>query len=136
MSSCPALYGPCPSLHLWAAWGSLAWMHPGLLSALSSCSSLAPFLPTGGCQDVDSPGISGSSPHHLPVHAVSGWCAKLEVPELWRAWQALVHGGGCPWGVHGQRTPSGRTVPVSSRLGYGAGVGGVAARGGANGGRC
>ena len=64
------------------------------------------------------------------------WHAKLEVPELWRARQALVHGGGCPWGVLGQCTPGRQTIPVSSRPGCGAGVGGVAARGGADGGRC
>ena len=65
---------PCPSLHLWAAWGSLPWMCPGRLSALSSCDSLAPFLPTGGHRDANPPSNSGSSPRCLPVCAVSGQC--------------------------------------------------------------
>ena len=87
--------------------GSLPWTRPGRLSALSSYSSLAPFLPAGGCRDVNPPSNSGSLPRRLPVCAMSGWRAKLEVPKLWRAQQALVHGGGCPWGVHGQHTPGG-----------------------------
>ena len=101
------LFLSCPSLHLWVARGSLPWTRPGCLSALSSYSSLSPFLPEGGCQDANPPGNSGSLPHCLLVHAVTRWQAELEVPKLWRAWRALVHGGGCPWGVHVQCTPSG-----------------------------
>ena len=115
--------------------GSLRWTCPGHLYALNSCS-LAPFLPAGGCRDVNLPSISGFLPRRLPVCAMPGWCAELEVPKLWRARQPLVCRRGCPWGVRGQCAPSGQTIPVSSRLGCGAGVGGVAARGGANGGRC
>ena len=126
---------PCPNLHLQAAWGSLAWIRPGCLSALGSCL-LAPFLPAGGRQDVDLPSISGFLPRHLPVYAVPGRRAKLEVPELWRARWALVHRGGCPWGVHRQRTQSRQTIEVRSRPGCHTGVGGVAAHGGANRGRC
>ena len=79
---------PCPNLHLRAARGSLPWTRPGCLSAVSSCS-LAPFLPTGGCQDVDLPGNSGSSPYCLPVCAMPRQRAKLEVPKLGRGhWYA------------------------------------------------
>ena len=127
---------PCPNLHLQAAQRSLPWTRPGHLSALSSCSSLAFFLPAGGRQDVNPPGISGSLPRRLQVCAMSRQHAKLEVPKLWRARWALVCEGGCPCGVHGQCTPSGQTSPSSCRPGYGAGIGGEAARGGANGRRC
>ena len=112
--SCPL----CPALVfiLRAARGSLPWMRPGHLSALSSCS-LAPFLPAGGRRDVNPPGNSGSSPRRLPIHAMSRQRPKLEVPELWRAWRPLVRGASCPWGVLDQRTPSRQTILVSSRLG-------------------
>ena len=95
-----------------------------------------PWAHASGRWDVDLPSNSGSSPRHLPVHAVSRWRAKLEVPRLWRAWWALVHGGGCPWGEHGGCTPGGQTILVSSRLGCGTGIRGVVACGGANGKRC
>ena len=104
-------------------------MHPGCLSALSSCNSLAPFLPTGGPQDANLPGNSGSSSHCLPVCAMSRWQAELEVAKLWRARWPLVHGRGCPWGVLSQCTPSRQTILVCSRPGCGTGVGGVAANG-------
>ena len=109
------LFVSCPSLHLQAARDTLPWTRPGRLSALSSCNSLAPFLPTGGCWDVNPPSNSGSLSRCLPVRAMSGWQAELEVAELWRARWPLVHGGGCPWGVHGQCTPGRRTIPLSSR---------------------
>ena len=104
--SCPLCVLPW-SLSLGSP-GSFPWMCPECLSAHSSFNSLAPFLPTSGRQDVDSPSNSGSSAHHcLPVCAVSRQQAELEVPKLWRAWWLLVHGRVCPWGVHGQRAPSG-----------------------------
>ena len=86
--------GPCPG-------------RPGRLSALSSCNSLAPFLPTGGRRDADPPSNSGSSPRHLPVRAMSWMASRTGGAQIVEGLAATgMHGGGCPWGVRGQCTPS------------------------------
>ena len=105
----------CPSLHLRAAQGPLPWTHPGRLSALSSCNSLAPFLPTGECRDINPPGNSGSiippPPSSCHVRTVSQTGGAQIVEGLAATGMQKRLSLGSAWPTHSQEDKQSQSAP-------------------------